>query len=166
MNQHSEQSSYREKLVEHLFVSELLRISWQSRNCELEVAKPEVDNAGYDLIAEAGGIIRHIQLKASYLGSRTSKQKVHQMLSEKPAGCVVWIYFDSETLELGPFLYFGSDNRGPLPDISDLPVARHTKGNREGYKAARPNIRVVNKGRFAVCKSPLEIYEALFGPNA
>jgi len=162
MNQHSEQSSYREKLIEHLFVSELLKISWLSRGCELEVAKPEVDNAGYDLIAEANGIIRHIQIKASYRGGKTARQKVHQQLASKPAGCVVWIYFDPKTLGLGPFLYYGNDNGGPFPGISELPVARHTKGNKEGYKAARPNIRVLNKGQFTAYESILEIYDALF----
>ncbi|NKC10627.1 MAG: hypothetical protein GKR94_00010 [Gammaproteobacteria bacterium] len=49
---HSEHSSYREKLIEHLFVGELLKLSWQNGDCSLEVASPEVDNSGYDIIAE------------------------------------------------------------------------------------------------------------------
>jgi hypothetical protein len=53
--QHFENSSYREKLIEHLFVSELLKLSWLHHDCSLEVAKPEVDNAGYDLIPESYG---------------------------------------------------------------------------------------------------------------
>ncbi len=47
-----------------LFIGELLKISWASKKCDLEFAKPEVDNAGYDLILEANGIIRHVQLKS------------------------------------------------------------------------------------------------------
>ena len=70
---HSEHSSYREKLVEHLFVGELLKLSWQSGDCALEIASPEVDNSGYDLIAEQNGIVRHIQLKASYVGGKTAR---------------------------------------------------------------------------------------------
>ena len=60
MSKHTEHSSYREKLVEHLFVGELLKESWRLDRCDLEVAKPEVDNAGYDLILEAHGILRHV----------------------------------------------------------------------------------------------------------
>jgi hypothetical protein len=30
----------------------------------------------------------------------------------------------------------------------DARIARHTKGNKSGSKAERPNIRVINKGRF------------------
>ena len=48
MNKHSEQSSYREKLIEHLFIGELLKLSWTNGDCQLEVGKPEVDNSGYD----------------------------------------------------------------------------------------------------------------------
>jgi hypothetical protein len=51
VTQHTENSSYREKLIEHLFVAELLKLSWLHHRCAIEVAKPEVDNSGYDLIA-------------------------------------------------------------------------------------------------------------------
>ena len=73
--QHFENSSYREKLIEHLFVSELLKLSWLHHECSLEVAKPEVDNAGYDLIVEAHGVVRHIQLKTSVSTASAANQK-------------------------------------------------------------------------------------------
>jgi len=66
---HSEHSSFREKLIEHLFIGELLKLSWMGFGCTLEVASPEVDNGGYDLIVEDNGVVRHIQLKASYVVS-------------------------------------------------------------------------------------------------
>ena len=95
-----------------------------------------MDNSGYDAIAEANGIVRHIQLKASTVGGKTARQKVHVKLSAKASGCVVWIYFDEDTLQLGPFLYFGATRAGqPLPDILGRKIARHTKGNRLGVKA-------------------------------
>ena len=94
MNQHFLSSSFREKLIEHLFISELLKLSWQKSDCSLEISKPEVDNRGYDLIAEQNGIIRHIQLKASHIEAKASMQKVHLALASKPSGCVIWIYFD------------------------------------------------------------------------
>src|SRR6056297_544397 len=101
IERHFLHSSFREKLIEHLLISELLKHSWVRGDFCLEVSKPEVDNQGYDIVAEANGIIRHIQLKAAYLGSKTAKQKLHVALAGKPSGCVVWVYFDQDTLELG-----------------------------------------------------------------
>ena len=166
MNKHSEHSSYREKLIEHLFVSELLKISWNRGDCQLEVAKPEVDNSGYDLIAEVRSVVRHIQLKASYIGGKTSRQKVHVKLAEKMSGCVVWVYFDENTLDLGPFYFFGSEPGKPLPSIENEKVARHTKGDSEGHKAERPNIRELNKGAFTCYDSIEDLYKTLFGEGA
>ncbi|MDF1822272.1 MAG: hypothetical protein P1U64_11890 [Alcanivoracaceae bacterium] len=159
----TENSSFREKLIEHLFIGELLKLSWARGGCTLEVASPEVDNSGYDVIAEDLGVVRHIQLKASYIGGRTATQKVHTRLSDKPSGCVIWIYFDEETLELGPFLYFGSEPGQPLPSLDSLKVARHTRGNQDGYKAERPNIRTLPKGRFEKLNTVEQVYTALFG---
>ena len=167
MSKHSEHSSYsREKLIEHLFVGELLKLSWINGDCQLEVAKPEVDNSGYDVIAEANRVVRHIQLKTSYIGGKTSRQKVHVKLAEKPSGCVVWIYFNEDTLELGPFYFFGGKPGEPLPGIEGAKVARHTKGDQVGYKAERPNIRELNKGVFTCFESVEALYSILFGNNA
>ena len=41
MSKHTEYSSYREKLIEHLFVGELFKLSWNRGDCQLEIAKPE-----------------------------------------------------------------------------------------------------------------------------
>lgn len=166
MSKHSENSSFREKLVEHLFISELLKLSWHSDRCDLEVAKPEVDNAGYDLIAESQGVVRHIQLKASFVGSKTSKQNIHIRLGEKPSGCVVWVYFNEDTLALGPFLYFGGAPGERLPSFEGARVARHTKSNQLGEKTERPNIREVKKADFKVFDTIQGIYAALFGVSA
>lgn len=165
MSRHTQHSTFREKLVEHLFIGELLKLSWQTENCSLEVAKPEVDNSGYDLIAEANGIVRHIQLKSTYHGGVNRQQKVHMRLSEKPSGCVIWVYFNEDTLELGPFYYFGGKPGEPLPSLEGSKTARHTKGDQDGYKAERPNLKVVNKGQFKLCESVREIYHALFEKN-
>ena len=120
MDQHTDNSSFREKLIEHLFVGELLKLSWQNGDCSLRVAKPEVDNSGYDLIIEAHGIVRHVQLKASYDGGKTTRQKVHLRLGEKPSGCVIWIIFNEETLDLGPFYFFGGKAGERLPSLQDV----------------------------------------------
>ena len=163
MSKHTEHSSYREKLVEHLFVGELLKESWRLDRCDLEVAKPEVDNAGYDLILEAHGVLRHVQLKASFIGSSTAKQNLHVRLGEKPSGCVVWIYFDEQTLALGPFLYFGGEPGERLPCMEGAKVAKHTRANQDGKKGERPNIREIRRGEFSSFSTLAGIYGALFG---
>lgn len=163
MSRHTEHSSYREKLVEHLFIGELLKESWRLDRYDLEVAKPEVDNAGYDLILEAHGVTRHVQLKASFIGSSTAKQNLHVRLGDKPSGCVVWVYFDEQALSLGPFLYFGGEPGKPLPSLEAAKVAKHTKANRVGQKSERPNIREIRRREFSSFSTLDGIYVALFG---
>jgi hypothetical protein len=138
---HSEHSSYREKLLEHLFIGEVLRHLWCRGVTCAEFLRPEVDSGGYDLVIACNRVIRHVQLKSSFRDASTGRQNVNVRLAEKPGGCVVWVVFDARTLALGPFLWFGGPPGQPLPDISSHPVARHTKGNAEGVKAERPNIR-------------------------
>jgi len=156
------QSVYREHLLEHLLIAELLKHSWLHHDAELEVAKPEVDRAGHDILLEARGIIRHVQLKTSATDAKTARQKVHVDLASKPSGCVIWTIFDPDKLDLGPFLYFGSDAGRPLPVIDEFPVAKHTKGNALGVKAERPNLRIVSKGKFAKFDEIAELYAQLF----
>jgi hypothetical protein len=43
---------------------------------------------------------------------------------------------------LGPFLWFGGELGKPLPPLGDK-VSRHSKGNKDGYKAEWLNIREV-----------------------
>ena len=155
-----EQSSYREILVEHLFVGELLRTLWPHR---VEVMKPQVDDGGYDLVMEAGGVIRHVQLKSSTRRAKTARQNVHQDLREKPSGCVIWIQFDEDEFELGPFLWFGNSPDQPLPDLTGFRVAKHTKGDSTGVKKERPAIRVIPKGKFREVNTIVEVAEDLFG---
>lgn len=163
MNQHVENSSYRERLLEHLFIGELLRLSWTSGDCALEISKPEVDRSGYDLIAEANGFVRHIQLKATFVGSSTKSQKINISLGNKPSGCVVLIHFDKETLSLGPYMYFGGAPGVQLPSLSAHKIAKHTKGNAQGIKAERPNIRMIQNSAFTKIDTIEQLYSQLFG---
>ena len=163
MKEHYLKSSFREKLIEHLFIGELLKISWSRAEYSLEVSKPEVDASGYDIIAESNDFIRYIQLKGSYTGASTSTQKVHTALCKKPSGCVIWIVFNPDSLDLGPFLFFGNNAGEPLPDLSNFRIAKHTKGDAQGVKAERPNIRVLNKGTFKKFSSVEELFDVLFG---
>ena len=114
---HYRRSSLREKVIEHLFVGELLRVLWRQGRTDFEVLRAEVDNGGYDLAIECGGVLRHIQLKSSHSTARTGYVNVHINLSAKPSGCVIWILFDPETLELGPFRWLGSEPGVGLGDL-------------------------------------------------
>ncbi|MGZ9738563.1 hypothetical protein ACXX83_09020 [Pseudomonas sp. GNP012] len=163
MCKHTENSSFREKLVEHPFVGELLKLSWCSVFCDLDVAKLEVDNSGYDLVAEARRVVRHVQLKASFVDSKTAPQNIHLSLAGKPSECVAWRYFNEETLVLGPFLYFGGRPGNRLPTVEGMQGAKHARGNQSGHKTERPNIRVINKVEFKSFESVEGIYSALFG---
>ncbi len=160
-NKHTEKSSFREKLIEHLFIGELLKLSWKKENCEIEISKPEVDNSGYDLIAEVNGIIRHIQLKSTYIGGKNTKQKIQVKLGQKPSGCVIWIYFKEENLDLGPFYFLGSEIGEPLFLPQNAKIAKHSKGDMDGHKAHRPNLRVINKGEFKKIDSIESLYDIL-----
>lgn len=159
---HYRKSSYREKLIEHLFVGALLKQSWLDGSCSLEIAKPEVDNQGYDIIAESCGVVRHIQLKTSHLTASTAKQNIHVALAGKPSGCVVWIYFDEKTLGLGSFLFFGGGAGKPLPSLDGFKTGKHTKANADGVKNERPAIREVPKAMFTKCHSIEDLYSLLF----
>ena len=162
MSKHFEHSSFREKLIEHLFIGEMLKLSWLKGDCQLEVMKPEVDNAGCDVVLELNNVIRHIQLKASKLGGKASRQNINTRLATKPSGCVIWIVFDEDTLKLCSFYFYGSEAGQPLNDLGNAKIAKHTKGNADGMKAERPNIRTINKGQFIKYDDIETLYKVLF----
>ncbi|MBB3107903.1 hypothetical protein FHS24_002437 [Psychrobacter luti] len=165
MSKHFEHSSFREKLIEHLFIGEMLKLSWLKDDCQLEIIKTEVDNAGCDVVLEDNNIIRHIQLKTSKLGAKASGQKVNVRLATKPSGCIVWIVFDENTLELCSFYFFGAEAGRPLTGLENAKVAKHTKANVDGLKAERSNIRILNKGQFTRYDSIEDLYKVLFFPQ-
>ena len=161
----SHRSSYREAMIEHLFVGELMRVLWCA-GVVAEILKPEVDNAGYDIVMEANGVLRHIQMKSTRRRAKTARQNVNTRLEEKPGGCVVWVLFDPHDATMGPFLWFGSDPGYPLRSLKGFKVARQTRGDASGHKGERPEIRVVPKSEFKTLDTVEEVIEALFGLTA
>ncbi|MGH7960455.1 MAG: hypothetical protein ACRERD_01360 [Candidatus Binatia bacterium] len=161
--EHNLHSSYREMLLEHLFAGAVMRHMWLGGFRRLEMLRPHVDESGYDLVLEANGIVRHIQLKASHHGASTQGVKINVALSEKPSGCVIWLQFNPETLELGPFLWFGGEPGDRLPDLTSFRIAKHAKANAQGVKSERPNIRQVPRSRFEQLRSLDEVVARLFG---
>jgi hypothetical protein len=157
------QSVYRERLLEHLLIRDLLKYRWLHAGATLEVSQPSIDRSGHDVVLEANGVTRHLQLKSSSHAAKTPDQKVHLGLASKPSGCVVWTRFDRSTMKLGPFLFFGAEPGLPLPPLDAFKTAKHTKGNKDGVKKERPNLRVVGMSQFREIADIPALYVALFG---
>ena len=150
-----------EGTIEHLFVGEVMRHLWVKGCRDTEVLRAVTDASGYDVVIAANGVTRHIQLKTSHANARTANQKINIALAKQPSGCVVWIRYDLGTLQLGPFLFFGGRQDLPLPDLGDA-VALHTKRNLQKERKERPNIRILNKGRFCKVSDISKLCDLLF----
>lgn len=138
---------------------------WLWGYTRLEVLKPQVDNSGYDLVLEANGVVRHVQLKTSHIGAATPAVNVHLTLGRKPSGCVIWTWFDSRSLALGPYWWFGSAAGEKLPPIKHFPVTKYTKANAEGIKLERHNLRRVPRAAFKERFHTIDdVVARLFGP--
>ena len=160
---HSTHSSYREMLLEHLLVGEILGHLWTRGIAHVEFLKPQVDDAGYDIVLACNSITRHIQLKTSHATAQRSNVDLQLNLAKKQGGCVIWTFFDAETLRLGPFLWFGGPPGKLLPEIRSFRMAKHTKGDATGKKAVRPNLRLIPKGKFERLTTVAELVQRLFG---
>jgi hypothetical protein len=145
-----------------VFLGELLRGLWRKNVRDLEVLRPEVDSGGYDLALEFRGLTRHVQLKSSYRGARRADVTAHLKLLERPSACILWIFFDPDTLLLGPFFWFGGAPGERIPPLGEM-VARHTKPNAMLKKADRPAHRVVAKSRFAKLETIDHVIQKLVG---
>lgn len=156
-------SSYREILIEHLFVGEIMRRLWLRGIPQFEVLKPQVDDSGYDLVLEANGIVRHVQLKSSFDAASTRQVKASLKLALKPSACVVWVRFNPATMNLGPFLWFGGEPGHPIPALDGFKIAKHTRANAEGIKQERPNQRSIPKSYFERVATFDELVSRLFG---
>lgn len=160
----SDNSVLREKVVEHIFVAELSRVLLLDMKLPFETLRAEFDSNGYDLVIEANGHIRHIQLKAMRTGGKRARVDINLALAEKPSGCVLWMVVDETTLELGPFLWLGG-KPGVKLKIPKGRVARHTKGDSKGFRSDRPGLRTVAKGKFTKLDELRDVAEMLFGEN-
>ena len=93
------ESRFREKMLEHVFLSEVLQYAWR-RKQPVGILRAEVDRAGYDLVLECGAVTRYIQLKSSTAknskGRKPRPPDVNGELARKLGGCVVWIWLVNE----------------------------------------------------------------------
>lgn len=152
-----EESRTVEKLIEHVFLAEVLQECWFARRQVVEVLRAEVDAAGYDLVLEVGGKIRHVQLKASRQGGKTSRQTINRKLKERSGGCVVWVTYavDSETCR-ARLVYRWWDGAS-----SDLPPVA---GRNPHTKRERPRTAVLKKSDFEPVSTVGDLVDRLFGP--
>ncbi len=160
---HFQYSSIREEYLEYVFLGLLAAEAWK-RERFVEILRCNTDAFGYDLVLDCDGRTRHVQLKASFLESSTTSQKISTLLMKKPSGCVIWQVFDTESLEIMSFRWFGANVGEVIPSLGNR-TAKHTKANSKGVKSERRNHRVLNKGDFAEIESMDRLFELLFGPD-
>lgn len=158
-------SVFRERMFEHQLLFELMRHAWWHDQALLEVSQPAIDNSGHDLVLEARGVTRHVQLKTSWVTAKADRQNVQLGLASKPSGCVLWMLVDENRMESTSYLFFGANPGEPLPPIADFKVARHTRANKNG-KSERPNVREVRRSRFRTLTGIPQLYETLFGTSS
>jgi hypothetical protein len=156
----SRESSFREKLIEHVFVAELMQEAWLARGKVPEVLRAEVDSSGYDLVIECGDVMRHVQLKSSKLHAATRKQTIQMKLAEKPGGCVVWVFYEEDpgtSRVLLTYKVFAGQPGEKLPELGTR-VGRNPRS-----KTDRPTTREVAKSQFESVPDMSALFSRLFG---
>jgi hypothetical protein len=141
--------------MEHIFLAEILQECWFQRRQIIEVLRAEVDAAGYDLVLEAAGRIRHVQLKASRQGGKTSKQTINSKLTERAGGCVVWITYDvDEATGRARLKYRWWDSSA---QVRPRTPGRNTRTGRE-----RPNTFILKKSDFELIEDTSALVRRMF----
>lgn len=152
----------REKIIESRLISELAVLMLR-RGTVMDVLRSEFDAQGHDVVLEAAGVIRHVQLKATVDGGKRRDVDINVRLRAKPSGCVVWMTHHPETLAITSYRWFGDEPGEPLPDIGSK-ITRHSKGDGVGTKSPRPALRNVPKSRFERLADIDTLANRLFGP--
>jgi hypothetical protein len=152
-----------EQVLEYRFLGELTA-ELMRRHLRFEVLKGAFDLDGHDVVIEAGGITRHIQLKGIARGGKARHVPVNTRLGYKPSGCVIWLVYDPATFAITGWRWFGGDPGQPLPDAGGR-IARHSRANSSGIKADRPHIRLLPATRFENLSDVAALADRLFGSN-
>lgn len=158
---HTKASSHREQILEHHFIGELLRHLWRySSHIGLpEVSHAEVDENGYDVVIEWGGIIRHIQLKST-IGSKGTI-RVNSSLVRKPSGCIVLMTCERDLTNV-EFLWLGATPGSRFDIPASHKTAKSTRRNREGLKRESLSSVTIPKREFKRLRDIAELAELLF----
>mgnify|MGYP003583508926 CR=1 FL=1 len=127
-----------------------------------EVLHSICDRDGYDIVIEAGGVMRHIQLKSIVKRGKNAGFNLHGRLAQKPSGCAIVIQWDQATVAPIGFRFFGGSPGEPLPDLGSK-LGRHSRANSLGNKGDRPAHREVPISRFRPVADVAELVTFLFG---
>lgn len=158
---HFENSTLRERIVEHVFVGEALRTLWRKGVVDVEVLRSEFDAHGYDLVLGRGPVVRHVQFKTGS-SAKPGDVSVSMALASKPSGCVLWIKVSPE-LDMGPFFWFGAAPGQSLPLIDAYASPRRATHNKDGERPLRKNHRLIPGKDFQRLETMDQVLEALFG---
>ncbi|WP_425953329.1 hypothetical protein [Ralstonia pseudosolanacearum] len=159
---HSVDSVLRERIIEHVFVGDVLRRMWQLGVTDIEVLRSEFDAGGYDLVLGHKKILRHLQMKSSIQGGRSESVPINLKLAQKPSGCILWIVVDDD-LEFRSYRWLGGEPGQPLPDLSHHPDAKQTRANAQGEKRARVGHKAVPRRAFEDLETLDAVLKRLFG---
>src|SRR5260370_8192482 len=110
---------------------------WRNSARDIEVLRSEVDRGGYDVVLEANGVIRHVQLKSSFRGSKVREVDVSTKLLRKPGGCILWLEFDPTNLTIDRYYWFGGRAGTALPDLGAR-TSRPPTANTSAHKTQPP----------------------------
>jgi hypothetical protein len=160
-DQHSIYSTLRERVVEHVFVGDVLRSLWRQGVFNVEVLRSEFDAHGYDLVMARGRVVRHIQFKTG-TARKPSEVSVARTLAEKPSGYVIWIRVTGD-LEMGPFFWFGGKPGRALPPIDAYANPLRATHNKKGERPVRQNHRLVPGAMFEQLAHLDDVLTRLFG---
>jgi hypothetical protein len=158
---HYQYSSLRERIVEHVFVGDVLRTLWRRGVTDVEILRSEFDAHGYDLVMARGAIVRHIQLKTGK-SRRPGKVSIARPLADKPSGCVIWIRV-TDDLDMGPFFWFGGGPGEPLPPIDHHRNPLRATHNKAGARPPRKNHHEIPGGKFDALSTLDDVLARLFG---
>jgi hypothetical protein len=159
-NPHFENSTLRERIVEHVFVGEALRALWCRGIVDVEVLRSEFDAHGYDLVMARSTIVRHIQFKTGK-SAKPGDVSVSVTLADKPSGCVLWIRV-SDNLDIGPFFWFGGEPGRPLPPIEGFEIPKRATHNKDGERPLRKHHRLIPANKFLRLESISDVLDKLF----
>jgi len=135
---HSLYSSRREKILENLFIGEVLRELWRRGVYEADILQSDIDASGYDVVLDFEGGTRHIQLKVKKKNGRWAIG-ANGKIGDRADGCVVVMEIDSVSLEFLGFHWLGKPIGSGGIDISDGRAVKHARVNAEGQKKERRN---------------------------
>lgn len=122
-------SRYREKIIEHIFISELMQ-AMARRGKKIELLRTDTDMFGYDLMVKWKKRFKYIQLKGKTKKGGAVKFNIHQSLIKNDDGTIILILIDDNDVNLK--LRYRIFNRSKKKEVLSSPPIRKKK-DKEKY---------------------------------